>query len=345
MCFKQCIVIAAIILTASGCGADRESAVETTAKSPAAMSVGTSPSSTPIVEERVAAARPARPGWPSVSGYSDPNLIVYDKARFDQYLAFVERENSISCGVSIREMTIDDRTVRFSTGLDYENAGHRFHLDHLRRFLRSRTAGTTHTYPDEEALKKFHAWPQYVADVCACVNLIGSACATEALPEIEALLSDRDERIRYAAIEAVGKLGPSASKSIPILIELLETEAAIDVARVLGKIGADAVPALTKKVNLGSTTARIYAIDALGLIGPAAAPAVEELIQAMHEKKDACDRSGYISSYAAESLGHIGDRRAIPHLRQMSSSDNHAVQRISEAAIIEIEGGPRFRRY
>jgi hypothetical protein len=343
MSFFRCALLLVLVATAVGCGAGQDSTIATAAASPAATPIA--PSLAPVVDETVAVEGPVRPGWPSVDGYSDPNLIVYDKARFDRYLAFCATDNVIACGHADREMTIGDRTVQFGTGLDYENAGHRFHLDHLRKFLRSRIAGTTPEYSDEEALKKVgRHWSLYAQDVCACVNLIASAGAAEALPEIDALLSDRDGRARGAAIWAVYRLGPAASASVPKLVELLETEAARDVSQALGKIGADAVPALTNKVNRGSTDARAYAIDALGLIGPAAATAVDELIKALHEKKDAFDDSGSISSYAAEALGHIGDRRALAHLRQMTSADNYNVQRISKAAIGEIEGGPRFER-
>lgn len=340
----RCAILLVLFATAAGCDKGQDSTIATAAARTTAKPVV--PSLALDVDETAAERIPVRPGWPQVDGYSNPNLIVYDKARFDQYLAFCAAHRGfIGCGESLREMTIGDQTKQFRTGLDYVNAGGRLHLDHLRKFLRSRIAGTTPEYSDEDALKKLgRHWSLYVEDVCTCINLIYSAGATEALPEIVELLADRDGRVCGASVGAVYWFGPAASAAVPKLVELLESESPMDVAQALGKIGADAVPALTKKVNQGSTTARIYAIEALGLIGPPAAQAVEELIKALHEKKDVSDGSGYISSYAAEALGHIGDRRALSHLRQMTSARNLDVQRISEAAIGEIEGGPRYER-
>ncbi len=273
--------------------------------------------------------------WPLVNGYSDPNQIVYDREHFEGYRAYYANRTTI-CGIGpLAEITIGDAPVAFRFSLDWYEIGTRFHIDHLRRFLRARIVGTTQAYSPA----KFPDMHPYERDVHVAMRLVASARVKDALPEVIELLSDRSRDVKRSAIEAIGigGFGDDAVESIPKLVELLESDLAHDAAWALASIGEEAVSALSEKVNKGSTDARFYSIEALGNIGPPAKPAVDELIKALYEKKD--DHS-YISPYAAQALGRIQDERALPHLRKMSDAKNHDVRTLSQRAIAEIEGQP-----
>jgi hypothetical protein len=275
--------------------------------------------------------------WPLVDGYHDPNQIVYDKAHFERYLAFYANR-PIICGIGpLCEMTIDGAPTRFRSGIDYGHIGTRFHLDHLRRFLRSRTEGTKWVFSDDRSARL----SPYERDICFCVGLIRDAKAEDALGELNELLSDRNKDIKVTAIWAIASFGPDARESVPKLGDVLESDLAPDASKALASIGEAAISLLTEKVNAGSTDARIYSIEALGTIGPPAHSAVDELIDALYEKMDVMDRSGYISSYAAAALGRIQDARALPHLRKMDTAKNHDVRNASQLAIRSIEGHAR----
>jgi hypothetical protein len=271
--------------------------------------------------------------WPVVDGYNSPNAIVYDKGQFEDYLSFNEDRAHASGVGPLCEMNVGDTITRFRSGIDYAHVGTRFHIEHLRKFLRARIDGTKKVYSDERCptLNPFEQ------DVVYCVGLVQDAHAKPALTELNSLLSDRNKDIRVVTIWAIGSFGAEAVDSISGLASSLETDVARAASRALARIGDAAIPALTKKMVAGGTDARIYSIEALGVIGPPAASAVDELIEALHEKKHVTDRSGYISSYAADALGKIGDKRALPHLRAMQSARNHDVRNLSRRAIDRIE--------
>jgi len=273
--------------------------------------------------------------WPLVDGYHDPNRIVYDKERFESYLSFYGNR-PIICGIGPScEMTIRGPPTRFRSGIDYGHIGTRFHIDYLRRFLRSRIDGTKNVFTDDRC----PTMNPYERDVYFCVGLIADAKAKDAIPELNQLLSDRSREIRIATIRAIGAFGAEAGTAAK-LAEVLETDLASDASKAMASIGEAAIPLLTEKVNAGGTDARIYSIGALGIIGPRANSAVDELVKALYEKKDVTNRSGYISSYAATALGRIQDKRALPHLRKMDAAMNHDVRNASQRAIQEIEREP-----
>lgn len=275
--------------------------------------------------------------WPLIDGYHNPNSIVYDRKRYLAYLSFYANSATI-CGLGpLCEITTDGRKSQFRSCIDYGHIGTQFHIDHLRTFLRSRIDGTKQVFSDARPA----GMNPFERDVLFTVGLIQDARAGEALPELNALLSDSNRDIRYAAIEAIGSLGADAGDSVAALGAVLETDLAAEASVALAGIGAAAIPLLTENVKAGSTDARIFSIEALGTIGPPAGSAVEELIEALYEKQDATDRSGYISSYAATALGRIRDERALRHLKRMDSAKNHDVRYASQAAIRRIEGEPK----
>lgn len=75
------------------------------------------------------------------------------------------------------------------------------------------------------------------------IALLGDA----ALPALIAALHDRDPKVRRAAADALGKIGPSASAAVPHLTELLDDEHAWPAAaEALGRIGPEAREAVPK---------------------------------------------------------------------------------------------------
>lgn len=271
--------------------------------------------------------------WPLIDGYCDPNQIVYDKECFERYLSFYENRPRICGSGPSCEMTIGGMPIRFRSGIDYGHIGTRFHVDHLRRFLRSRIDGTKAVFSDDRRPRL----SPFERDVYYCVGLIRDAKARDALPELTELLTDRSSYVRIATIWAIRDFGPEAAGSAVKLAAVLETDLASEASKAMAAIGEPAISLLTQRVNAGGTDVRIYSIEALGTIGPPARSSVDELIKALYEKRDVRDRSGYISSYAAVALGRIQDPRALPHLRKMATAKNHDVRQASHRAIRSIE--------
>lgn len=273
--------------------------------------------------------------WPLVDGFHNPNHVVYSKDHYEAYLKFIADRPHRSGVGPLCEMVIDGGVTEFRSSIDYDYVGTKFHIDQLRTFLRKRIAGKAKEFTDDRRPKV----SPLEHDVLACVSLIHAAGATTAIPELEALLGDPHPFIRLTTIWAFGAFGATAEKSVPSLIQVLETEHAADVSDVLANIGAAAVPALIEKVRMGGVDARIYSIAALGGIGPPAKTAVDVLTDALAEKQNFTNRSGYISSYAAAALGKINDPKALPHLRKaMKESKNHDVVNACKTSIQLIIG-------
>lgn len=267
--------------------------------------------------------------WPVVDGFHDPNYIKYTKTHYEAYLKFfADRPHRSGVG-PLCEMVMAGEVKEFRSSIDFDHVGTRFHIDHLRKFLRKRIEGAEE-FTDDRRPKV----SPLEMDVIACVSLIHEAGAVAAIPELAPLLADPHRDVRLYSIWAFQSFGASAGKAVPELIAALETEQAADVAGALAKVGEAAVPALIDKVHMGGIDARIYAAQALGDIGPAAKPAVKVLVAAMQEKQNKTDRAGYISSYAAAALGKIGDPAALPALREaMKTSRNHDVVNTCKTSI------------
>jgi HEAT repeat protein len=147
---------------------------------------------------------------------------------------------------------------------------------------------------------------------------------------------------------ALGKFGPQAEAAIPALLKVLgegrnllsdsvdceniiyDTDAA---ALALAQIGAkEAIPLLIEKLNWSPCYERKHdekAIEALGLLGPMAAPAVAQLSQVLLSEQ----RTILSRRLAANTLGLIGDSRAVPALTK-ALSEEYA---IAQESIIAFE--------
>jgi HEAT repeat protein len=74
--------------------------------------------------------------------------------------------------------------------------------------------------------------------------------------------------VRFAAVSALGRLGPAAKDAVPALINSLRDETIRELAAdSLVKIGRAAVPALVEAVQTGPSGIRWHAAEALTRIG------------------------------------------------------------------------------
>lgn len=128
-----------------------------------------------------------------------------------------------------------------------------------------------------------------------------------ALPMLINALADPSAAIRAAAAETLGKIGDeSAGGHLVVLLHDSEGMVRAEAAKALGRLKyGDATPHLIRLLTDMKTDVRREAIGALGRIG---SPAFDQLIGAL----DAPSKE--MLAGAAEALGAIGERRAIPHL-------------------------------
>jgi HEAT repeat protein len=88
----------------------------------------------------------------------------------------------------------------------------------------------------------------------------------------------------HYAIDALGRIGPSAASAVPTLIEFLQAERSLHrpaAAEALGRMGsaaAPALPALVAGVRSDREYVRTACVKALTALGPVAAPALPDLL-------------------------------------------------------------------
>ncbi len=161
--------------------------------------------------------------------------------------------------------------------------------------------------------------------ISACILLSLTACfpspplpptpvVPRDIPSLIKLLHNPDDRIRLAAIDALGELGPAAAPAVPDLAGILSEDSdlrmsAIDTLSNIGPAAAPAVPALIKVLDDKSSGYRGQAAQALGNIGPEAKAAIPKL-----EERLLGDNEATVRLSSAEALGNIGDPEAIPSL-------------------------------
>jgi HEAT repeat protein len=152
-----------------------------------------------------------------------------------------------------------------------------------------------------------------------------------ALPVLVANLTERDVRVRLAAIDALEMLGNRALPAVPALIRAMEDPDLFvrwAAARTIGKLVPDegpvpgvlvaAVPGLARLLSDEDLDLRLAAAGALGRFGPAAREAVPALAQSVTRGDEE------IRGAAIEALGGIGPDAApaIPQVIQaLSESD------------------------
>jgi HEAT repeat protein len=125
-----------------------------------------------------------------------------------------------------------------------------------------------------------------------------------------------DSEVRWAACDALERIGPKAKDAVPGLTRVVREEkhdATLRSAiRALGHIGPDAasaVPALTALLQRPDQTLRADAARALGAIGPGAKQAVPSLL-AVYERDES---PGYDREAVVSALHRIDTEAAKRH--------------------------------
>lgn len=128
-------------------------------------------------------------------------------------------------------------------------------------------------------------------------NIIAAAGHKEAFPALRMALEDPEENVRYAAVEALGRISEEAA--IPLLVSILSDE-----------------------------WARYPAIEALGLLkAREAIPVLLELY----------DKDEWVRNAVIEALGNIGDAGPIGFLVDRVDRDNEMLLHATLAALAKIE--------
>ena len=145
-----------------------------------------------------------------------------------------------------------------------------------------------------------------------------------------------NHRQRHAALRCLGDLGDP--RAVPSLLDVLRdpgSELKWPVIHSLGLLqDRRAVPALMRyaEETLDWDSTGWLAIDALGWIGDDRA--VDVCLGAFSHK------SGWVRSYAAQALGRLGSKRAVPALIQMLYTEQYPDARMHEAEALGVLGDP-----
>jgi len=101
----------------------------------------------------------------------------------------------------------------------------------------------------------------------------------EGIAALSRALKHGNRSVRDAAIWAVGKIGPEANATVAVLLEALnEEDFRINAAWALGRIGPDAREALVGQLRSRSADVRKHAAGVLLLMGPEGVSALEEAL-------------------------------------------------------------------
>ena len=154
----------------------------------------------------------------------------------------------------------------------------------------------------------------------------------EEVPALIKALGDENSYVRSAAAGALGKTGPEA---VPALIKALGDENSYvrsAAAEALGKIGPEAVPALIRALGDEDSSVRWRAAYTLGEIGPEAKEAVLALIRALG------DEDSSVRWRAARALGKIGPeaKEAVPALIEALGDKDEQVREAAAEALGKI---------
>lgn len=158
----------------------------------------------------------------------------------------------------------------------------------------------------------------------ARTKLDGGEAAVEAYRCL--LLSGFSKR-QFEAARRLAELGPKAAPAVPELLALLDDKdntVRHDCSYALGLIGPAAVPSLIESLNHPSAEARGLACESLERIGRDAASAVPRLIQMVAGEKDP---AAYPRSRAAIALGKIDTtgEQALPALISALENEDSSV--------------------
>jgi HEAT repeat protein len=172
------------------------------------------------------------------------------------------------------------------------------------------------------------------------------AIAKDAVPSLcKALEKDSSSAIRSMAASALGKIPVHTHLSVPVLVKALRDKdggvkrnAGAALAE-LGPLAMRAVPDLCALLKDKDVALRKTAATALGRMGTTAREAVPALAECL-----AVDSDWLVRLNAAEALGFIGDKAAIPGLTKALSDKNSAVQSVAKNALKQLNSLAKKKR-
>jgi HEAT repeat protein len=166
--------------------------------------------------------------------------------------------------------------------------------------------------------------------------------ALDFVPQFVKLLDNKDERIVYWAVQALGNVGPDAVPQLAQALSHLNLDArrAAEVCFAVTYRPADAaaaIPALTAMLKDPEPSLRVDAANALTSFGPAAASAIPALIEAARLKSPS-----YLASSACRALGRIDPeaKQSLPVLIEVLKGGGEAC----ESATTALRSGNTCRR-
>lgn len=165
-------------------------------------------------------------------------------------------------------------------------------------------------------------------------TFLGNLKVESALPLLVTAFGDKDETLRWRAIEAAGKIGnPAARPAIEEKLKDPSPDVRMFAISVLGKLGDKAsVPALTVMLSQKSPEIKKNAIRSLRRIGGAeAAAAVREMLS---------DSDEYVRAQAVETLVVLGDKDALKQIKLLASDRSPSVRVAVMYALGELGGSP-----
>ncbi len=157
--------------------------------------------------------------------------------------------------------------------------------------------------------------------VCIAILSIGCSKKEEIVHEGKPLstwiemLEGPDPLMRFAAINAVGKIGPEAREGIPALIEMIrqtrnsDKKMIVACNKALLAMGKEIVPHMISLLKDDDWEMRRGAAWTLGMLGPDAKDAIPVLTKALNEPNP------NVRAMAAESLKKIKGEDTKPELR------------------------------
>jgi len=171
-----------------------------------------------------------------------------------------------------------------------------------------------------------------------------------ALPTLLGGLGCSSERTRGISTFEIGKLGPDAAETAPLLAGLLATDSNLDVrwsaAWALGKMrAAGAVPALARAVvHDRDPDVRAEAGSALGRIGQERRARAQVVVDVL--RGALADRDSLVREEAAVALGRLGGdaASALPELAGCTTDRHPLVRDRAEEALAGIRRGARGHR-
>ena len=169
---------------------------------------------------------------------------------------------------------------------------------------------------------------------CIFVLLIGSpSWAMAQSDQVEKLirsLKDEDSKVRDAAAKGLGEIKDTRAVE-PLIAALKDKNGGVRwrAAWALGEIGdAKAVKPLIDVMKDSDSDVRLMAVGAFGKM-----KVVEPSIAALK------DENRYVRGVAADTLGYVGDARAIEPLKKLAENDpDSSVRRAAQKSLAKLKG-------